>query len=314
MSVSSAGPSPRRGGLFSKLGLNRSELRAWALYDWANSGFATSIMGAILPIYFVRVAASDIPLEARTAYWGYTQTVALVIIAVISPVLGAVADFLGAKKKFLARFASLGAVGCVLLYWVRDGDWFFASAAFIIGNIGYAAVTCSMSRYCLTSRARTRSIRYPRPATRSAMSAAACCLPCSSRGLAGLVPSASKTRRRRRAGPSSAWAFGGSRSRFRLCEASRNRIDAERLERKAAIRLVLGSGESSIPSKSFDNTASCSFSAAPFWFYNDGINTIIKMASAFGTEVGIAEGHLIGAFLLVQFLGSRRRSPMGSWR
>ena len=125
--------------LLRTLGLERKELRAWAMYDWANSAFVTTMMGAILPIYYVSVAGATLPEAQRTAYWGYTQTVALVLVALTSPFLGAAADFLGAKKKFLATFAVIGATGSFLLYFATEGDWLFASAAFIVGNVGFAS-------------------------------------------------------------------------------------------------------------------------------------------------------------------------------
>ena len=134
-----AANSPALSRLLKTLGLHRKELRAWAMYDWANSAFATTIMGAIFPIYYVSVAASTLPESQRTALWGYTQAVALVLIALTSPVLGAVADFLGAKKKFLLGFALTGVLGSFLLSFVMEGAWLFASAAFVIGNIGFAS-------------------------------------------------------------------------------------------------------------------------------------------------------------------------------
>ena len=81
------------------LGLHRKELRAWASYDWANSAFATTIMGALLPIYYLSVSGTTLPEADRTAYWGYTQAFALLIIALTSPFLGAAADFLGREEK-----------------------------------------------------------------------------------------------------------------------------------------------------------------------------------------------------------------------
>ena len=69
------------------------------MYDWANSAFATTVMAAVLPLFYHGFAAVTLEENLRTVYWGYTQTVALVIIAIISPVLGAAADYLGAKKK-----------------------------------------------------------------------------------------------------------------------------------------------------------------------------------------------------------------------
>lgn len=83
------------------------------MYDWANSAFVTTIMAAVLPVYYHQVAASTVPENMRTVYWGYTQTVALIVIAVIGPILGAAADYLGAKKKFLASFVGLGVLGFI---------------------------------------------------------------------------------------------------------------------------------------------------------------------------------------------------------
>src|SRR3954469_9967757 len=82
------------------LGLDRPELRAWAMYDWANSAFTTTVMAAMLPIYFHDVAAADLPENLRTAYWAYASALGLALTAVFSPVLGAMADLSGAKKKF----------------------------------------------------------------------------------------------------------------------------------------------------------------------------------------------------------------------
>ena len=120
------------------LGLDRKELRAWAMYDWANSAFNTTVMAAVLPIYYYRVAAVGVEEHLRTAYWGYTQTIALLIIAALAPVLGAAADYAGRKKSFLAGFVGIGVVGAALLSLVGEGDWMFASAVFIVGNIGFA--------------------------------------------------------------------------------------------------------------------------------------------------------------------------------
>jgi UMF1 family MFS transporter len=77
---------------------------AWVMYDWANSAFVTTITAAVLPVYYSSVAAVNLPSNLRTAYWGYTSTIALLLVAILGPVLGAMADFSGAKKKYLTRF------------------------------------------------------------------------------------------------------------------------------------------------------------------------------------------------------------------
>jgi len=63
----------------------RSAQRAWCLYDWANSAFATSVVAAILPVYFARMAARSMPAHEATALWGYASAAALALTALLSP-------------------------------------------------------------------------------------------------------------------------------------------------------------------------------------------------------------------------------------
>jgi len=129
--------SARRRGVLSSLGLGTQQLRAWAMYDWANSAFATTIMAGFLPIYYAEVAASPLDRVTATAYWGYTTAIALAVIALLSPVLGAIADYMGVKKRFLSFFLGCGVTFTAGLYFIGDGDWLLASAIFTVANIGF---------------------------------------------------------------------------------------------------------------------------------------------------------------------------------
>jgi UMF1 family MFS transporter len=107
----------------------------WVMYDWANSAFATTVMGAILPNYF----AAYIATEGALAIWGYTVAIGSLIAALISPVLGAIADFRASKKKFMAFFIALGVISTALLFMVRTpADQMLASILYILGTIGFA--------------------------------------------------------------------------------------------------------------------------------------------------------------------------------
>lgn len=118
--------------------LHKRAIRAWTMYDWANSAFATTIMAAVLPVYYAEVAAANLPVYMRTAYWGYTTSLAALLAAIISPVLGAIADFRGSKKRFLTIFMLMGVTGTTLLYFINTGDYLLASLFFIFGSIGFA--------------------------------------------------------------------------------------------------------------------------------------------------------------------------------
>lgn len=113
-------------------------INAWAMYDWANSAFATTIIGGLLPVYYSTVAGSNLPSEATaTAYWSLTISLSLFILAILSPILGTVSDVMRSKKRFLAIFIGIGVVGAGLLIFVSTGDWLLASLFFVLGRIGF---------------------------------------------------------------------------------------------------------------------------------------------------------------------------------
>ena len=117
----------------------RRRIWAWTMYDWANSAFATTILAAVLPVYFSQVAGATLPSATiATAYWSTGLSVSLLIIAIISPILGTISDIMRGKKRFLAIFAGIGIVSTALLVLVSTGDWVLASILGIIGRIGFS--------------------------------------------------------------------------------------------------------------------------------------------------------------------------------
>ncbi len=110
-------------------------IRAWTMYDWANSAFATTVMAAILPNYFIMYIAT----EASLTIWGYTVAIGSLVAALISPILGAIADFKSSKKLFMGFFVALGVISTALMFLVdTPGDWLLASILYILGTIGFA--------------------------------------------------------------------------------------------------------------------------------------------------------------------------------
>lgn len=116
----------------------KRRIRAWTLYDWANSAFATTIMAAVLPVYYSQVAGATLPSPAiATAYWSTGLSISLFIVAILSPILGTISDVMRGKKKFLSIFFGLGVICTGLLVLVDTGDWMLASILFIFGRIGF---------------------------------------------------------------------------------------------------------------------------------------------------------------------------------
>ena len=95
-------------------------------------------MAAVLPVYYANVAAATLPENMRSAYWAYTTTISLLLVAILGPILGAMADYSGAKKRFLTFFVVLGTVSTALLYFVGRGDYMLASIFYIFAALGFS--------------------------------------------------------------------------------------------------------------------------------------------------------------------------------
>ncbi len=123
-------------------GLKRAEydrrIRAWSLYDWANSAFAVVVLAAILPAYFVDVAGTSLASpETAAAYWAVIIAISLVLVAVLAPIVGTVSDVMRGKKYLLAFFTAVGVGATGSLFFVQKGDWQLAGALFIVGRVGF---------------------------------------------------------------------------------------------------------------------------------------------------------------------------------
>jgi UMF1 family MFS transporter len=122
--------------LLERVGLGRPELRAWALYDWANSAWVLSVMTVIFPLYFERVLAAGADEGVALQRYAWISSGALLVVAILSPVLGAMADFAGIRKRLLGVFLGIGALATASLFFVRQGEWLLGALLFAVANIG----------------------------------------------------------------------------------------------------------------------------------------------------------------------------------
>lgn len=124
--------------------LNKQTI-AWALYDFGNSAFATTILAVIFNVYFVQTVVPPEGVSllsftlSGTALWSLIVSLSMLIIFATAPLLGAIADFSGKKKTFLKFFWVMGCLACVGLFFVKPGNVKLGAVFFVIGNIGFAS-------------------------------------------------------------------------------------------------------------------------------------------------------------------------------
>jgi UMF1 family MFS transporter len=117
----------------------KKEIFSWAFYDWANSGFATTVMAAFFPIFF-KAYWADPGNPALSTFWlGTANSIASLIVAAFAPFLGAIADRTAGKKRFLIIFAFLGIVMTGALYLLAAGAWIAAVLFYVFATVGFEA-------------------------------------------------------------------------------------------------------------------------------------------------------------------------------
>ncbi|HEY9077228.1 MAG TPA: MFS transporter [Anaerolineaceae bacterium] len=274
---------------------------AWVMYDWANSAFATTIMAAVLPTYYASVAASNLPENIRTAYWGYTTSISLLLAAIISPILGAIADFRGTKKRFFSIFVILGVTGTALLYFVNTGDWLLASLLFILGDLGFAGSIVFYDSF-LPHIASSDEVDKVSSQGYAMGYLGGGILLAINLAMIMLAPSEQRALMSRLSFVSVAiWWLIFTIPLWKWVPEPPFRI--LKGEEKTANPVVVSFQRLGKTFREITRFRDLFLFLVAFWFYNDGIGTIIKMATIYGAEIGIDNTTLIGTLLMVQFIG-----------
>jgi UMF1 family MFS transporter len=289
---------------FSRLGLSRPELRAWALYDCANSAFWTIIVTAVFPAFFSDYAAAGIAPEEATARFAATTTVAVTIVALIAPVLGAMADYRALKKKMLAACVAVGVPVTVLMATIGEGEWIYAAVLFIVGNIAVA-----------TSQVFYDSLlpHVAAPEELDRVSTAGFAIGFLGGGILLLINLAWILSPATFGLPNTlaaiklsfvsvgVWWLAFTIPMLRGVREPAVVLEADETGRENPLRIALTRvWEAFHHLREYRNAF---LMLVAFLLYNDGIQTIIRMASIYGAEIGIDRNAQIAAFVLVQFIG-----------
>ena len=118
---------------------NKRAVWSWAFYDWANSAYSTTVMAGFFPLFFKEYWADPHNPSQSTFYLGMANSIASMVVAALAPLLGSVADQGSAKKKFLTFFAFLGVIMTGGLWMVAQGNWQMAVLFYVIATIGFSS-------------------------------------------------------------------------------------------------------------------------------------------------------------------------------
>ena len=275
-------------------------INSWAMYDWANSAFATTIMAAVLPIYYRAIAEPTLTGNQITSYWAYTNSIALLLIAIISPILGAMADFKGAKKRYLTIFALFGIVATAFMFFLTTGDWLLASSLFILGNIGFAGANVFYDSL-LPHIAKKDDIDQISTKGYAMGYVGGGILLAINLAMIMFAPDHLTALMTRISLASVAvwWLVFTIPLLKNIPEPPRQVFKGE-IQTNPITAGFHRLGETFKEIRKYGDLFK--FLVA-FWLYNDGIGTIIKMATTYGDEIGIDSTSLIIVLLIVQFVG-----------
>jgi UMF1 family MFS transporter len=298
--------------LLARIGLGRPELRAWALYDWAVSSLQTTVLVAVFPIFFVRVAAAGLPESRATQALATANTIAALIVALLSPVLGAISDYAAAKKRMLAGSMLVGSAAVAGMFFIQRGDVGLASTLFVISLVGATASVVFYESLLPHLAApheidRVSSAGYAIGYIGGGVLLAANLAWIQRPDLFGLPsgedlsPQAASLPARLAFVSVAVWWVVFSIPLLRRVPEPPRALEPDEAGRATPIRASFTRlGETMRQLLGFKQAF---LMLLAFLIYNDGIQTIQKMATAYGTEIGIGQSSLITAVLLVQFVG-----------
>jgi MFS transporter, UMF1 family len=301
-------PSP----LLVRLGLHRRELRAWALYDWANSAFVTTMVAAVFPAFYAAVAAQGLPEGGAETRYTAATFLAIVVAAILSPILGAIADFRPWKKRFLAVFLLLGATATGMMFFLREGDWLPALVLFGLGNLGamasyvfYDALLPHVAREDELDRVSTAgyAIGYIGGGLLLALNVAWITAPAIF-GLPsgdGLTPAEATLPVRLAFLSVAVWWLLFSIPLFLHIREPELDGGGARVRTSDLIRVAFSRVASTF--REIRQYREAAKMLVAYLIYADGIGTIIRMAVVYGTVIGIDQTWMIVAILITQFVG-----------
>jgi len=282
--------------------LKRKKVISWALYDWANSAFATTVMAGFFPLFFKSFWAADLSPAESTAVIGTTNSLAGLLIMLSAPILGAYSDLGKLKKKFLAFFALLGVLSTGYLYFIPQGDWVIAASLYALavigfsgGNIFYDSLIVSVSKQ--DQRHKVSSLGFSMGYLGGGLLFVVNVLMYLNPAWFGLS-SQSEAILWSFLSVAIWWAVFSLPLFMSVEEKSNTEISKGLFENiTEAFKAVVST------LREIKKHKRVAIFLIAYWLYIDGVDTIVRMAVAYGSDIGLNASSMITALLLTQFVG-----------
>jgi MFS transporter, UMF1 family len=273
----------------------------WALYDWANSAFATTVMAGFFPVFFKQYWSHGADVNLSTAQLGFGNAIAGLVVALMAPVIGAAADTASARKRCLVFFAYLGALATAALYLVGQGQWAWAIFCYALGIIGFSGANVFYDALLPSVAPPDRidtvsSLGYALGYLGGGLLFLLNVVMTLSPQTFGLADGAAAVRL---AFISVALWWGGF-TVFTIRWVPEPR-SAAALGLLPAVRA--GIQELRATFRKIRQFKPALLFLIAYWCYIDGVDTIIRMAVDYGLSLGFSSQDLIAALLVVQFVG-----------
>ena len=275
---------------------------SWALYDWANSAFATTVMAGFFPIFYKSYWASDLSNLESTAMVGYANSLSGLIVVLLAPILGAYADIGTKRKKLLLLFASLGILCTASFYFIPQGEWMLAALLYAIaavgfsgGNVFYDSLIVSVSDN--ENRNRVSALGYSLGYLGGGLLFLINVIMFLNPQLFG-IESQSNAVLLSFFMVAVWWAFFSVPLLRNVKEQDSERGNPRFIQ---ALKRSFNEVYQTLSEvRKYKNVA---IFLLAYWFYMDGIDTIVRMATAYGTDIGLEASSMITALILTQFVG-----------
>lgn len=278
----------------------RSQI-GWALYDWANAAFATTVMAGFFPIFFKAFWGAGQADQISTFQFGLGSALASLAVLLAAPLGGAIADRRYRRRMGILLFTSVAIAATAGLFWVPKGHWFWALLLFVIASIGYFM---SIVFYDSLLVAVARPEQYDRLSALGyalgylgggllfALNVAMVIWPASF----GLADSSQAIRV---SFLTAAFWWGLFAIPLFVTVSEPHASDVP----PASQALHDGLKELAGTARDIVRQRQVWMFLLAYWLYIDGVHTIIRMAVDFGMNLGFSQNSLIGALLMVQFIG-----------